>query len=448
MIHKRVGARSRWQHSDILQTLYLVLNNPRAQLNVGRHLTDLTSPRIYNHEALVSLQDIKLKMLLDHARSNVPYYDKYVPWQDVNGVQLRERLSEYPILTKNAIREDPTALQQSHKINHFYIRNKTGGTTGAPIEVWHDRHHMAITDAAYWRGLSWIGIKPWTKGISAHGFGRGSWYGRLRMRLTNKLLVDGFGKNANDRDRIVNKIRRFSPTYITGYVSDLISIGKECHAGGVKIGTILTTGEMLYDHQRKEIERLYKGKVFNYYGCNEVGSMAFECEKGTKHVTDEHVILEVVNELGKPVWDEPGRILLTDLDNYLTPLIRYEVGDIGILTNEQCACGRNLTVLKGLEGRTQDALCNEDGDRLSTLFFAGRFRELRAINRIQLIQRDWATIELIYEGTNEKIDKELDEIIGEIKNRLGPQMQIIPKQVTKLFYTERGKFQLIIPLAQ
>ncbi len=266
------------------------------------------------------------------------------------------------------------------------------------------------------------------------------------MRLANKWLIDVFCQSDETKQETARQLLRIKPKYIEGYVSDTLALGRACYQAGVKINCVLTCGEMLYEHQRRELARMYEAKVSDYYGCNEVGSIAFECEMGRKHITDEHVIVEVVDDVGLPVFDQQGRILVTDLDNYLTPFIRYDVGDLGVLTREPCPCGRKLTVLKSLDGRVQDALVNASGDRLSTLFFAARFRDLKAIHRIQIIQKTISQVDLLYEGTAAGMEEELCSIVGEIRSRLGAQMEVIPRQVERLVCSSRGKCRLIVSL--
>ena len=432
----------------LLMSFLLPLNDPRAGLDIGRIYRQLQRTQWYDVSALERLQQTKLKWLLEQARAAVPHYKDYEAWQEVEKGTLRDRLATYPILTKEVIRACPSKMHLITGMPRACTRATTGGTTGEPIERWRDRRHRAMVEAASWRGKSWIGIKPWTRKVNVYAFGRGSWYGRLRMRLTNTWDMDIFGKTSAEKERSARKLLQLRPKYLEGFVSDTLALGEACFSVGVKIDLVLTTGEMLYEHQRRELERLYGAKVSDYYGCNEVGAMAFECEMGRKHITDEHVIVEVVDETGAPVWEKPGRILLTDLDNFLTPLVRYEVGDMGVLTRSPCSCGRKLPVLKKLEGRTQDAIRNESGDRLSTLFFAGRFKDLKAIHRIQIIQRTLTQIDLLYEGSSTGVEDELDAIVDEIRGRLGAQMVVTPRQVEQLIYTGRGKRRLIVSLGE
>ncbi|HRY50718.1 MAG TPA: hypothetical protein P5186_21930 [Candidatus Paceibacterota bacterium] len=432
-------------HRILCKASFLV-NNPRAGLLSENYFYELKKSQWIDSKSIEQLQQEKIRRLLNHARSKIPFYSDYEPWQDEEEGSMRSRLAKYPILIKDAIRKYPDATRLTSGLPNLIIRAKTGGTTGEPIEVWHDRRHLAMIDAACWRGKEWIGISPMMRGVNVQSFGRGSWYGRIRMRLANKWLIDVFCQSDETKQETARQLLRIKPKYIEGYVSDTLALGRACYQAGVKINCVLTCGEMLYEHQRRELARMYEAKVSDYYGCNEVGSIAFECEMGRKHITDEHVIVEVVDDVGLPVFDQQGRILVTDLDNYLTPFIRYDVGDLGVLTREPCPCGRKLTVLKSLDGRVQDALVNASGDRLSTLFFAARFRDLKAIHRIQIIQKTISQVDLLYEGTAAGMEEELCSIVGEIRSRLGAQMEVIPRQVERLVCSSRGKCRLIVSL--
>ncbi len=432
--------------THFLAGMLLPLNDPHASVSVGVRYWQLVRSQWYTARQLDALQDKKLERLFRQIRSEVPYCEGFPSWRYQDGVDVRARLAALPILSKERVRANSPALRRAGKLPMFCRRSRTGGTTGTPVEVWSDRKLRAMITAAYWRGKSWLDIRPWTRGAIVGSFDRGSWYGRIRFRMTNKKSFDVFGKNMPQKLAVARQLRRFAPCYLENFVSSILELGPLCQAEGVRVDKILTTGEMLYPHQRQMLEELYGAKVADYYGCNEVCSLAYECEAGRKHVTDEHVIIEVVDDAGQPIWDQPGRILLTDLDNTLTPFVRYEVGDLGVLTREPCPCGRKLTVLRSIEGRTQDALVNASGDRLSTVFISGRFKGMKALNCIQLVQRSLQEVDLLHEGAPGEGEAELQEIIAEIQSRLGMDMVVIPRRVDQVTYTQRGKRRLIIGL--
>jgi|GEM_PF-1985943 len=424
----------------------LWLNNPRAGFRQAAPLKELEQSEHASGSAIEAAQHAKLSHLLLQIRNSNPFFRNYSPLEDAPGYSLRDQLSRYPILTKDMIREDPRALQPAAGVPDSAVPSWTGGTTGAPIQVWRSRPHLAAIQAAYWRGLGWIGIRPLTRGVSAHGFGKASWYGKLRLRLANKISVDHFGADDASRVRAVHRIVRFKPTYVSGYVSDLLGLGEACHEAGAAVKTVVTTGEMLYDHQRRRLADMFQANVHSYYGCNEVGGIAFECEYDTLHISDENVIVEVVDDSGTPIWETPGRILITDLNNRMTPFVRYDVGDVGAISRTRCRCGRALTVLRELRGRQQDALVNSRGERLTTLFFAGRFRNLPLINGVQLVQTSLWQIDLLHSDAEDLAAEPIAEIRKEIQMRLGSEMKICPRRVSQFVTTARGKRQLIVPL--
>ncbi len=432
----------------LLAKLLLPFINPRCDCFTGWIFSELMESQWFSRQSLDEVQALKLSMLLKTAFDQIPYYRKYGSCMQAEFKLAQSRLAQLPILTKDEVRQAGKNLRCSAGMQRRVVRATTGGTTGEPIEVWKSVASVSMSEAAVWRGKAWAGIGPWSKAVVVHGFGGGSWYGRLRMRLLRRWPVEAFRTKSADRQKTREIISRVRPVVLEGFVSDLLGIAEEQYLEHCGVKVVLTTGEMLYDFQRTVLENAFKARVSEYYGSNEVNSIAFECELGAKHVTDEHVIIETVDDKGHPVWDEPGRILVTELDNMFMPLIRYELGDIGVLSTEPCQCGRKLLVLKSLSGRQQDVLQNAEGDRLSATFFAGRFKELRAIRRLQLVQYGLNNIEIRYEGDVNRATEEIEAIKREIHGRLGLKMSICSSHVTEIERTPAGKRLLVVGLRQ
>ena len=108
---------------------------------------------------------------------------------------------------------------------------------------------------------------------------------------------------------------------------------------------VITTSEVLTDYHRELIGNVFQCRVYNEYGCGETGTIAHECEFGSMHINAENVIVEIVRD-GEVVNDgEVGDIVVTDLNNFAMPLIRYNLKDIGYIDSEPCPCGRGLPIL-------------------------------------------------------------------------------------------------------
>ena len=425
----------------LLSEICLPLLNWRTGIQTNRLLRDLGASEQWSRDELEAFQKIKLVSLLQRIGREVPFY-RNGPCRNISTEgSAREILNRLPILTRADIqRAGREILNPKGKRMQ---RSRTGGTTGVPLEIWRDRATAAIGEAALWRGKSWAGIQPWDKSVAVKGFSKGSRLGRLRMRLLRKWVVPAFQPRSEERIKVQDLIRRVRPAVVEGYVTDLLSVAEGQDFSDAQVRAVLTTGEMLYPKQKETLSSAFSAPVFSYYGCNEISSLAYECEQGAKHVVDEHVIMEAVDEDGNAVWDRPGRLLVTDLDNRAMPLIRYELGDVGTLSRARCACGRRLLVLKELAGRQQDALRNEAGDRLSATFFAGRFRDLRHLGQLQLVQEDVHSVEILYEGEGALAEVEVKDVAEEIRQRLGSGMQIHARRVDQIPLTARGKRLLI-----
>ena len=116
---------------------------------------------------------------------------------------------------------------------------------------------------------------------------------------------------------------------------------------------------MLYDFQRRNIEKSFKTPVFNRYGCREVGHIASECpaHKGM-HYDADRLIIEIVDDEGNTCPPNTvGNIVITDLNNYVFPLIRYKIGDMGSLSDDtNCECGCTFPKIRKIEGRSFDII--------------------------------------------------------------------------------------------
>ena len=125
--------------------------------------------------------------------------------------------------------------------------------------------------------------------------------------------------------------------------------------------SILSGSEVLTPDTRSLVEEAFGCKVYNYYGSAEFGYIANECPHGNLHVNAERVYLEIVSNGKVLPPGEEGDIVITDLDNFAFPMIRYAIGDRGILSRESCPCGRGLPVLQSILGRSIDYIKTPSG---------------------------------------------------------------------------------------
>jgi phenylacetate-CoA ligase len=184
------------------------------------------------------------------------------------------------------------------------------------------------------------------------------------------------------------------------------------------------------------------GRVYDYYGCGEVNSIAYQCERRDGyHLVDEKIILEST-ALGE---DDPtsggGRVLLTDLSNFAFPFIRYENGDFVERSAEPCACGRGLGRLARVIGRVHDFIVTTSGDLLAGEFFPHLFKWVDHVKQFQVVQERLGEVRVLV-----VVESGFDDafLIAKLREYLGSAMRIDVERVDEIPKTAAGKRRITI----
>lgn len=422
----------------------------------------LKSTEGWREDQLAEYQWKKLQQLISHAFSNVPYYHDLLVKNDIhpNDVKNFADFKNLPILTKETVRrENQRLLAKNININSRSInKGKTGGTTGSPLSVYKDLSTRNFTWGAYYRWYGWMGVFPDDREVILWGSPevlgnnhRAKFVNVLRRYLSNTMKINAFNLNERSIPGIVQSIIKFKPTLIRGYLSAIYQVGHyllDQQMTIPELKAVSTTTETLLPHYRAFLEKAYQVQVYDQYGCGECGSIAFECSrhKGL-HITEEHVHIEVLDHQSNPVYNKTGRIILTDLDNYAMPFIRYENGDLGTLSNQKCSCGVHSGVLKNIDGRSIDTIVLKDGSAVHGVFFTDILYEMKNmffdhISRFQVYQGKRGEIEFRIESRREEIP---DEFLNELKEILNSFFNLAQIQVVdKLENDRNGKFRYIM----
>jgi phenylacetate-CoA ligase len=158
---------------------------------------------------------------------------------------------------------------------------------------------------------------------------------------------------------------------------------------------IRTLGEVVGDDVRATCKQAWNVPLVDQYSCQEAGYLALQCpEHEHYHLQSESSLVEILNDENKPCMPgEIGRVVLTTLHNYATPLIRYEIGDYAQL-GDPCSCGRGLPVLTRILGRTRNMLHLPNGETRWPLVGSDNYRRIAPISQFQLIQHTREQIEV------------------------------------------------------
>jgi phenylacetate-CoA ligase len=332
---------------------------------IGKYLHRYERFQYYSHDEIVQYQLTHLKKLLLHAYSKSVHYKKLFDENgiSVSDIQTLSDLKKIPYLTKIDL---STKLTDITAINSGLLVSKktTGGSTGQAVTLLKNADALARERAATWRSYKWAGVAigdPQARfwGVPLHVSQRLKY--RIINFIANRKIFSAFNIDEQCLDVFYRQLLRFKPAYLYGYVSVIeifaSYIKKHQYVLPDSIKCVITTSEVLSAAVRKEIEGSLKLDVFNEYGCGEVGSVAHECEHGEMHVMDDNLILEIIPAIDS---SSVGEIVVTDLFNYATPLIRYRLGDYASISEKNCACGRTLKVIGNIHGRAYDCIHTED----------------------------------------------------------------------------------------
>ena len=304
------------------------------------------------------LQDTRA--LLAHSEKVVPYYRTLFRSLGVCSEDIRtwDDFSRLPILTKDIIRQQEQNLIREDVPIEKLQPHFSGGSTGVPLKFFRSAEYMAKSDAGTYRNFEQCGWRPGEM-VAFFWGGNEKLYAmsgvefEVRQFLRRMYQFDPFIAGEKDMERWVGIFTRIRPRVVFGYASTIALFAGFLEQHGKKISGIkgaFTTAEKLYQPQRELIERVFGCKVFDCYGSSEIQNVAAECTLSKMHINADFVVLEESRVEG----DMPRPFLLTSLQNYSMPFIRYRNEDCGYLSEEACLCGNHFPLMRLEIARTSD----------------------------------------------------------------------------------------------
>jgi phenylacetate-CoA ligase len=386
---------------------------------------------------LQALQLEKLKRLVQHAYVHVPYYrqamfDAGVAPGDITSL---EDISRLPLLGKQDVRDNLyfDLFSDDHDKNHM-MKISTSGSTGEPFVVYADRHQLEMRFATTLRALEWTGwrfgdrqARLWhqTIGMSRSQVIRE----RIDSWFMRRLFIPAYELRADNLERFVDRIRRHNPVLVDGYAESLNFLAayvKQGGSAGFSPLAMMSSAQVLPENVLKVIEGGFCTRVYDKYGSREFSGIAYSCEASRDHhVMDESYVVELLVD-GRPARSgEIGEVVVTDLNNFSFPLIRFRIGDLATAVyQESCACGRNHSKIGRIEGRTQAIVHCGNGAWLPGTFFAHYFKEYDYLIRFfQIMQERPNEFELLLVKGDQFTDAGLDALVSGLREFVGTEEQ-------------------------
>jgi len=403
---------------------------------------------------LDSYRENKLRKLIEHVYRTVPFYRQRMDEASVRPGHIRHMadLSLLPTLSRADVIEHMPDMISSGVSPSALRRGSSSGSTGVVVTSYHTADSLGAAFAAERVGWSMAGYPfgarrcvVWGNQIAVNE----QWSkpgSRLKQIAYGERRIPAFGlTDIEEVNAALNMLADFKPEYLWGYPNAIYFLAlraKEAGYSDLSCTGVLTTAETVYDYQREVISEVF-GPVFDGYGSGEVPGVAYQCSQGAYHIIEPRVVVEI----DEGSEQEPREIILTDLDNFGMPLIRYKVGDLAVVADcDVCGCGRTWKTMKRIAGRTADLITLPGGGALliPSFFGSALLKRLPSVQQYQVakVSKDKIVLRLVLAH---QLDKDgYDYLSRELNSYLKGKISFSIEEVESIQLTKNGKYKLII----
>lgn len=283
-----------------------------------------------------------------------------------------------PVITKLDLQQPlENRLSQGFSVKDCHV-HKTSGSSGTPFIFAKDKYCHAITWCGFMNRYNWYNL-DFNSSKQARFYGIplntiGYYKERLKDVLSRRFRFSVFDLSDEQLEKNLNKFKSTAFDYINGYTSSIVQFAKFLERKDIILKSVcpslqvcIVTSEMLFDNDKVLLEKQFGIPVVNEYGAAELGLIAFQNTNDEWVVNSDDLFIEILDENNKPVpYGQEGKVVITSLYNKAHPFIRYQLGDIGTLSEKSTL---QKPILKNLIGRTNDIAILPSGKRAAGLTF-------------------------------------------------------------------------------
>ena len=388
------------------------------------------------------------KAIVNYHLQHNPFYKKLVG--KVNAASWEN----IPVMTKRDLQLPLTQrLSEGFSVKNVYV-NKTSGSSGDPFIFAKDTYCHALTWAVIQDRFGWYGL-DFNLSLQARFYGipldkKGYYKERLKDVFSKRIRFSIFDLSDEALEKVLASFRKNNFEYLNGYTSSIVQFAKFLHRKNCVLKTLcptlkccVVTSEMLFEDDKALLENQFGIPVVNEYGASELDLIAFQNPEGHWQLNSETLVVEILDKNNKPVpKGEEGRVVITSLYNKAHPFIRYDLGDVGILSKESTV---KKPILEKLIGRTNDIAILPSGKKAAGLTFYYITKSIieddGVVKEFVIEQLALDTFKIVYVSSEELPKKRLDSIKSEMETYLEPNLSIIFERTDQLIRSKSGKLK-------
>ena len=415
-----------------------------------RYLTELLRNQWLKPSELAKIQQKRLRAIIKHAYSNIEFYHRKFKLAGVKPEDIKtiKDLPKIPVTKRSEVKEGFLTGKIFKKTLDFSKCHyaKTAGSSGEPVTVLLDEKAEDFQKAVAVRSFMEAGGRfhdKWAMITSPQRMLlKKRWF--QRFGLLSPVYLSVF----DSPERHVAVLNRLKPDVIEGYASCVWLLARTIAKEGIdsiQPRVIISSAEVLSEKARKFINSVFSLEMFDQFGCVEIGRSAWECEEHHGyHMDSDALAMEFVDDGEHVAFGERGHLLYTSLFNYAMPLIRYDVGDICVPTDEQCPCGRGLPLIKRIEGRAFDFIVTPSGKVFSGGLLMIIMREIPGVAQYKVVQetKDKFSVWIVKDPHSFSSDP-ISQVQEQIKKHLG-DVKVDVEVVEDIPKDKSGKHRWIV----
>lgn len=406
-------------------------------------LESLDKSQWFSENDIFVIQRKKINELLKHHREYSPWYSEYI-----------KDLKSVPIITKHHIQQAGNKFFATDNAKFTIV--KTSGSTGEPLEIRSGVMSGLLHSGFTMRNLYWnfneSNLRSSIIKANIEEYQEVETWGDPYDQYIKTGPVQGISIRTDVVEQ--NKlITEFQPNILLTFPNNLRALCELWRETGFPLKDlryIRTMGETCTDTVRELAKEITGLIVIDLYSSQELGAIALSCpDSNLYHTMDENLIVEILDDNDQPcAVGQEGRVVVTDLHNRCSPLIRYAIGDYAV-RGPKCSCGRGLGTIHKILGRRRNLLVYPDGRKHWPLIGFYEFGTITKVRRFQMVQHDLENIELLLATETKLTDEQIDKFIELIRKYTGPEFKIkVTNILGDLPVPKNGKFEDFISKIQ